>query len=70
MLGPFGADNQVTCGLDLGYYVIEVGTLVQYSYKVPAWVTGVNNHPLAGIAGLLVLSGLGLSLQQFTQVKN
>ena len=38
--------------------------LVEYTHAVPAWVTGIDNRPLAGIMGVgaLVLTGLGLEL--------
>lgn len=42
-------------GLFWGYYIINVGSLVQYSGKVPDWITGVDRNPLAGIVGLLFL---------------
>lgn len=45
-------------GLVWGYYIINVGNLVQYSGSVPAWVTGVDRNPLAGIVGLLFLGGI------------
>lgn len=44
-------------GLIWGYYIINVGQMVQYSGRVPDWVTGIDNNPLAGIMGLLFLSG-------------
>ncbi len=42
-------------GLVWGYYIINVGNLVQYSGSVPDWITGVDRNPLAGIMGLLFL---------------
>ena len=42
-------------GLVWGYYIINVGNLVQYSGSVPDWITGVNRNPLSGIMGLLFL---------------
>lgn len=42
-------------GLVWGYYIINVGELMQYSGSVPDWITGVDRNPLAGIIGLLFL---------------
>ena len=42
-------------GLVWGYYIINVGQLVQYSGKVPEWITGVDLNPLAGMMGLIFL---------------
>ena len=43
-------------GLVWGYYIINVGQLVEYSGQVPSWITGVDRNPLAGVMGLLFLS--------------
>jgi membrane protease YdiL (CAAX protease family) len=45
-------------GLVWGYYIVNVGQLVQFSDRVPAWVTGIDHNPLAGIMGLLFLGCL------------
>jgi len=47
-------------GLVWGYYIINVGELMKYSGQVPDWITGVNKNPLAGVMGLVFLSGLAL----------
>ncbi|MEM9215800.1 MAG: CPBP family intramembrane glutamic endopeptidase [Cyanobacteria bacterium P01_F01_bin.150] len=41
---------------------IDALELVTYTHTVPAWVTGIDNKPLAGIMGVssLVLTGLGI----------
>ena len=38
--------------------------LIQYSNTVPAWVTGIDDKPLAGVMGVgaLVLTGLGIAI--------
>lgn len=51
-------------GLLWGYYIINVGQLVQYSGRVPNWVTGVDRNPLAGIMGLLFLSGIAFWMRR------
>lgn len=47
-------------GLVWGYYLLEVGNLLQPTGAVPAWVTGLDGNPLAGLLGLTLLSGLGV----------
>jgi hypothetical protein len=42
-------------GLVWGYYIINVGKLVQYSGQVSPWITGVDSNPIAGLTGLLLL---------------
>lgn len=51
-------------GLIWGYYIINVGQLIQYSGEVPDWITGVDRNPLAGIMGLLCLGVLALWMRQ------
>ncbi|WP_017297668.1 CPBP family intramembrane glutamic endopeptidase [Nodosilinea nodulosa] len=46
-------------GLVWGYYLLEVGNLLQPTGTVPAWVTGLDGNPLAGLLGLALLTGLG-----------
>jgi uncharacterized protein len=46
-------------GLVWGYYLLEVGKLLRPTGAVPAWVTGVDGNPLAGLLGLTLLAGLG-----------
>jgi hypothetical protein len=45
-------------GLVWGFYLINVGELIRYTNHVPAWITGIDGNPLAGVTGLLVLGGL------------
>lgn len=45
-------------GLVWGYYIVSVGQLIEYSNQVPAWVTGIDGNPIAGLMGLVFLSGL------------
>ena len=39
-------------GLVWSYYIVNVGELVQYTQKVPPWITGIDGNPLAGIVGV------------------
>lgn len=56
-------------GLVWGYYVINVGQIVKYKNEVPAWITGIDHNPIAGIMGLIFLSIL-LYLIQNLRVKS
>ncbi len=56
--GRLGLSIGLHGGLVWGYYVVNVGNLVEYTRRVPVWVTGINNNPLAGLIGLLFLCGL------------
>jgi uncharacterized protein len=58
--GRLGLSIGLHAGLIWGYYIINVGQLTKYSGAVPDWVTGVNQNPLAGLMGLLLLSALAL----------
>jgi len=53
--GRLGLPIGLHAGLVWGYYIINVGQLVQYSGQVPDWMTGVDRNPLAGVVGLLFL---------------
>ncbi|MEO1069451.1 MAG: CPBP family intramembrane glutamic endopeptidase, partial [Cyanobacteria bacterium J06638_6] len=46
-------------GLVWGYYLIQVGGLLETTAAVPTWVTGIDGNPLAGLLGLTLLTGLG-----------
>lgn len=48
----------IHAGLVWGYYILNVGQLIEYSDRVPTWLTGIDGNPIAGIMGLLFLSGL------------
>ncbi|PSR19711.1 CPBP family intramembrane metalloprotease [filamentous cyanobacterium CCP3] len=60
-LGKTGLGHPVGlhAGLVWGYYLLEVGNLLQPTGTVPAWVTGLDGNPLAGLLGLTLLAGLG-----------
>ncbi len=42
-------------GLVWGYYIFNVGNLVEYSPNISPLITGVDNNPLAGLMGILLL---------------
>jgi len=58
--GRLGLPIGLHGGLVWGYYIINVGELTKHSGKVPDWVTGVNNNPLQGLMGVLLMSVLAL----------
>ena len=45
-------------GLVWGYYLVNVGGLIDPTERVPAWVTGLDGNPLAGLLGIGLLLGL------------
>lgn len=45
-------------GLIWGFYLINVGNLITYTHRVPQWLTGVNDNPLAGGMGLVFLGAI------------
>jgi hypothetical protein len=50
----------IHAGLVWGYYILNVGQLIVYRDRVPAWVTGIDGNPIAGVMGLLFLGVLAL----------
>ncbi len=45
----------IHAGLVWGYYIVNVGKLIEYTNRVPVWVTGIDNNPIAGLMGLIFL---------------
>ncbi|PSB08099.1 CPBP family intramembrane metalloprotease [filamentous cyanobacterium CCP2] len=56
--GRLGLPIGLHAGLVWGYYIIQVGELVQRTHPVPEWLTGIDGNPLAGAIGLLFLATL------------
>ncbi|MBE9006043.1 CPBP family intramembrane metalloprotease [Fortiea sp. LEGE XX443] len=54
--GRLGLPIGLHGGLVGGFYIINVGGLVQYTSVVPDWVTGVYQNPLMGVMGLCLMS--------------
>ena len=48
----------IHAGLVWAYYIVNVAQLIEYTNKVPVWVTGIDGNPIAGLMGLVFLSGL------------
>ena len=58
--GRMGLAIGFHAGLVWGYYLVSVGQLMTYSQRVPAWITGIDQNPLAGIVGIVALSTIAL----------
>lgn len=56
----------IHAGLVWGYYILNVGNLLTYTAKVPNWVTGIDRNPIAGMMGLLFLTGLAVWMRRFS----
>jgi membrane protease YdiL (CAAX protease family) len=52
-------------GLVWMYYVLNVGQLLQPTGQVPAWVTGLDGNPLAGVLGITLLLGLAIGFRRW-----
>ena len=61
--GKLGLPIGIHAGLIWGYYIINVGELINYTERVSPWITGVDKNPLAGFMGLLFLSILAFYLR-------
>lgn len=62
--GRLGLPIGLHAGLVWGYYIINVGQLVEYSGQVPDWITGVDRNPLAGVVGLFFLGVLAFWMRR------
>lgn len=58
--GRLGLPIGLHGGLVWGYYIINVGNLIEYTGQVPDWVTGVNNNPLQGVMGVVFMGLLAV----------
>lgn len=62
--GRLGLSIGLHGGLVWGYYIANVGQLIQYSDSVPQWLTGIDRNPLSGVVGLLALSAIALAMRR------
>ncbi|MBM0743029.1 CPBP family intramembrane metalloprotease [Phormidium sp. CLA17] len=65
--GRLGLPMGLHAGLVFGNYLLEVGKLIQYTDRVPVWVTGINRNPLVGLMGFLFLVGLAIAMRHYAQ---
>ncbi len=65
--GLLGLPIGLHAGLVWGYYILNVGKLVQYSDKVSPWITGVDGNPIAGVMGLIFMGILALWMRRRSQ---
>ncbi|BAU12008.1 abortive infection protein [Leptolyngbya sp. NIES-3755] len=61
--GRLGLSIGFHTGVVWGYYLVNVGQLVTFTNRVPAWVTGIDRNPLAGIMGILALSTIAILMR-------
>ena len=54
-------------GLVWAYYLVQVGNLVRPTGQVPAWVTGIDGNPLAGVMGIVLLGAIAAGLSHRCQ---
>ncbi len=65
--GRLGLPMGLHAGLVWGYYVVNVGKLVNYAPQVPEWLTGFDRNPLAGAIGVLFLSALAFGMRRYAE---
>lgn len=63
--GSLGPAVGLHSGLVWMYYVLNVGQLLQSTGTVPAWVTGLDGNPLAGLLGITLLLALALGFRRW-----
>ncbi|OKH19370.1 CPBP family intramembrane glutamic endopeptidase [[Limnothrix rosea] IAM M-220] len=56
--GRLGKPIGLHGGLVWGYYIFNVGGLIQYHDDISPWITGVDGNPLGGLCGIIGLSCL------------
>jgi uncharacterized protein len=54
-------------GLVWGNYIFEVGKLISYTGRVPAWITGLDRNPVSGLMGLLMFGSLAVGVWQYAK---
>ena len=56
--GNLGKPIGLHGGLVWGYYIFNVGGLIEYRDDISPWITGVDGNPLGGLCGIVLLSVL------------
>ena len=65
--GLLGLPLGLHAGLVWIYYVVDVGKLVQYTQRVPEWVTGISRNPLCSASGLLFMGAIAFLMRQYAK---
>ncbi|WP_175561130.1 CPBP family intramembrane glutamic endopeptidase [Hydrococcus rivularis] len=58
----------IHAGLVWGYYILNVGQLLQYTGKVSPWITGIDNNPIAGAMGIIFLGILAVWMRKRARI--
>lgn len=56
--GRLGKPIGLHGGMVWGYYIFNVGGLIEHHDNVSPWITGVDGNPLGGLCGIVLLSVL------------
>lgn len=62
--GRLGLPIGFHASLVWGYYLLKVGKLTDLTNRAPEWLTGIDGNPLAGLVGIIFLTGLALYWRQ------
>lgn len=62
--GLLGLPIGIHAGLVWGYYILNVGKLIESSNQVSPWITGVDGNPIAGVMGILFLGVLAFWMRK------
>ena len=68
--GRLGLPIGIHAGLVWGYYILNVGKLLEYSNNVSPWIIGVDRNPIAGFMGLLFLGVLAFWMRMRSTFRN
>jgi membrane protease YdiL (CAAX protease family) len=60
--GQLGLPIGIHGGLVWGSYILHVGDWIEYGDRVPDWVTGIDQNPLAGLTGIVAMGLLAGTL--------
>jgi len=61
--GRLGLAIGLHAGLVWGYYIVDVGQLINYTETISPAITGIYGNPIAGVMGWLFLLGLAFGLK-------
>ncbi len=67
--GTLGYPIGLHAGLIWGYYIVNVGGLSEYTGRAPEWVTGIDDNPLAGLLGLILLGAIASQFAKIARSK-